>query len=50
MTQALLHWDRSHTPSNGLNEVTKYTEPSTLNINQGLRAALVCGCIGTHST
>lgn len=38
MIGALLHWDHSHTLSNGLNELTKYTERSTLNINQGLRA------------
>lgn len=35
MIQGLLLWDRSHTLFNGLNELTKYTELSSLNINQG---------------
>lgn len=35
MIYALLLLDHSYTLFNGLNELTKYTEHSSLNINQG---------------
>lgn len=49
MIRALLHRDHSHTLSNGLNELTKYTERSTLNINQGLRASVCTQLCRTRS-